>query len=248
MRIELKNLGSEKRYTFTARVGRQGTKPGWQGEIIDTILLNNVKLKENGKEVTSHIWFILGTNFENSECQEGDIIEFSARVSYYEKGWRGKKAEEYGESRTEKDWKLERPTKIKIIQKVSFEEIERREKAEEAKRIEDEKCAEEVSKARKILLVENEKINKFYDENLSEFFSILKLTDAKTNQQFGNQRKEIMEKIKKFKTANRNFVIKSNFDFFVFKEILSQLPKSEWTWYELTEDLINKIKFMEIAK
>ena len=121
MRIELKNLGSEKRYTFTARVGRQGTKSGWQGEVVHTILLHNVRLKENGKKVTNHIWFTFGLNFEDSECQEGDMISFSARVSTYNKGWQGKKSEEYGEYRSEQDWKLERPTKIKIIEKETEE-------------------------------------------------------------------------------------------------------------------------------
>jgi len=117
MRVELKKIGSDKRHTFLAEVGRDGEKSGWNGEIVITILLKNIRLKKTGQIVANHLWFTKGIQFEDSECEEGDEIEFSARVAEYGKGWQGRKAEEIGEDSFKTDWKLERPSKIKVVSK-----------------------------------------------------------------------------------------------------------------------------------
>jgi len=115
MRKELENIGTEKRYTFIAEFVREGIKKGWHGDLDETILLKNVKLKESGKILCDHIWFTKGSQWGEYDWIPGDIVEFSARVGEYYKGYQGRKAEENGELWTQKDWKLERPTRIKQI-------------------------------------------------------------------------------------------------------------------------------------
>ena len=123
MRSELKKIGGQERHIFTAIPIRLGTKTNtYTGNEEDTILLKDIQ-KEN-KTVSHHLWFNYGIGFsdalENMVNEDGSFkpckIEFSGRVTTYEKGWRGRKAEEEGEARYENDYKIERPTKIKIIQ------------------------------------------------------------------------------------------------------------------------------------
>jgi len=50
-----------------------------------------------------------------SDYARGDQVSFDARVSRYEKGHRGRRAEELGEYWSETDYRLERPTKASRI-------------------------------------------------------------------------------------------------------------------------------------
>lgn len=109
MRKELKKIGSEKRHEFTAKFERFGSKNGWRGPE-KTVLIVHVK-DDQGKIVSDHLWFNFTKGFEKLNLVPGDIIQFSARVSEYEKGYKG-----YGIfSETEFDYKLSYPTKIKKI-------------------------------------------------------------------------------------------------------------------------------------
>ena len=111
MRKTLRSVGSQTRRRFTAVVVRFGTKPGYRDHgPIPTVLLGNVTI--DGEVVADHLWFTKGAWADG--ISEGDTISFDARVGFYEKGYRGGKAEKLGEARYEYDYRLQRPTKVKI--------------------------------------------------------------------------------------------------------------------------------------
>ena len=115
MRQELKKF-KEQRKTFIGEFKRYGSKSSWHGFPEKTILLINIRDYSNKKIVTEHIWFKITKGFEKlGELKESDKIQFDARVKEYIKGWHGRKAEEYGEEKYEEDYKLNFPTKIKLI-------------------------------------------------------------------------------------------------------------------------------------
>lgn len=86
MRKELKIIGSRDRHVFTATFIRFGFRDGYKGPV-KTILLQDVLL--DGKIVTDHLWFDLTKGFESADLLPGDVVEFCARVSIYEKGYKG---------------------------------------------------------------------------------------------------------------------------------------------------------------
>lgn len=114
MREKLQKL-ENIRETFTAKFKRCGTKTNWHGFPEKTILLVDVK-DSSGKKVTDHIWFNLTKGFEKiGELKEGNIIQFDARVKEYFKGYAGYKEEDQWERPIEQDYKLNNPTKIKVL-------------------------------------------------------------------------------------------------------------------------------------
>ena len=122
MRSELKKLGSNERLLFVATPIRKGIKTNsYMGNTEETILLKNVR--NNNCLITDHLWFNYGVGFDEalSELVNEDQtfksceIEFWGRVTAYNKGYKGRRAEEMGEYREETDYKIERPTKIKVI-------------------------------------------------------------------------------------------------------------------------------------
>lgn len=109
MRKKLRKIGSENRNKFTAKFERFGSKSGWKGPEM-TVLLVDVK-NDQGKVVSDHLWFNFTKGFEKLNLEKGDIVQFSARVREYEKGYKG-----WGIfSETEFDYKLSYPTKIQKI-------------------------------------------------------------------------------------------------------------------------------------
>lgn len=117
MRSELKGLGHNRRHSFIAEFNRYGIKRGWEGAVLETILLINIRLKDNqNKIVANHLWFNKTLGFGAlGELKTGDIIEFEGRVDTYEKGYKGRYAEEQGEGWAETDYKISRPTKIRLV-------------------------------------------------------------------------------------------------------------------------------------
>lgn len=142
-RKELGKFDGQRR-KFTGVFVRFGTKRGWQGAVDETILLKNVIDVASGKLVTDHLWFNRTMGFDDAihavlgdpdpnippydkdltpqelddldaTALQGKVFEFTARVEDYVKGYHGRKAEEEGEAWSAKDWKLSRPTKIKIL-------------------------------------------------------------------------------------------------------------------------------------
>jgi len=91
------------------RTGRKRTR-GWgpTGDgTVPTILLRNVRRHDTGLVVTDHLWFNLTQGFEDADvktCCAGEVIAFDARIDDYIKGY----------ERDSYDYKLSRPTKIKI--------------------------------------------------------------------------------------------------------------------------------------
>lgn len=116
MRKELKIIGSRDRHVFTAIFIRFGFRDGYKGPV-KTILLQDVLL--DGKIVTDHLWFDLTKGFESADLLPGDVVEFCARVSIYEKGYKGYRNDVFDRP-IEKDYRLSRPTKIKKIGKKSI--------------------------------------------------------------------------------------------------------------------------------
>lgn len=93
MRKELKIIGSKERHVFTATFIRFGFRDGYKG-LVKTILLQDVLL--DGKVVTDHLWFDLTKGFESADLLPGDEVEFCARVSIYEKGYKGYRNDVFG--------------------------------------------------------------------------------------------------------------------------------------------------------
>lgn len=84
MRTELKKI-NKVRDIFTATFSRYGTRRNWKGFDEKTYLLKDIKDKD-GKIITDHLWLKDGKNIAKlGELQEGDIIQFEARVGKYSK-------------------------------------------------------------------------------------------------------------------------------------------------------------------
>lgn len=104
MRTKLSKINGQ-RDKFKATVKRFGTRIGYKGYPIKTILLINI-IDMTGKEVSDHLWFDVGKTFEKVKLEEGDRIQFHARVKPYWKGYRGN-----GEM-PDLDYKLSYPSQI----------------------------------------------------------------------------------------------------------------------------------------
>lgn len=111
MRKKLKKLHN-KRLTFTAYIERFGTKSAFRGDPIPTILLLNICCFDTGEVVSDHLWFTKGKSW--LPFNPGDKIQFDARVTTYEKGYKGYRDDIY-DCPVTIDYRLERPTKIKKI-------------------------------------------------------------------------------------------------------------------------------------
>lgn len=86
MREELRTIGSKERHVFTATFVRFGFRNGYIGSV-KTMLLQDVTL--DSKIVSDHLWFDLTKGFSGADLSPGDVVEFCARVSAYEKGYKG---------------------------------------------------------------------------------------------------------------------------------------------------------------
>lgn len=109
MRKELKNIGSEKRHKFIGTFERTGKKHGYKGDL-KTILLLNIRDAETNELVTDHLWFNFTKGFYEANLQEGDEVQFEARVEDYVKGYFGYREDVYIPESV--DYKLSRPTHI----------------------------------------------------------------------------------------------------------------------------------------
>ena len=109
MREELRTIGSKGRHVFTATFVRFGFRNGYIGPV-KTILLQDVTL--DSKIVSDHLWFDLTKGFSGANLSPCDVVEFCARVSAYEKGYKGHKDDVLNRP-IERDYRLSRPTKLK---------------------------------------------------------------------------------------------------------------------------------------
>lgn len=72
--------------------------------------------KLNGKRLaftTDHLWFTKGKSWD--ECKEGSVVRFEARISSYIKGYKGHDFMRQLENPQTKDYRLESPTKVKVL-------------------------------------------------------------------------------------------------------------------------------------
>lgn len=111
MRMELKEIGSETRHTFTGVFIRIGLKNGYKCPL-ETVLLKDVR-DSSGRIVTDHLWFNLTKGFQAANLHEGDVVQFDARVAVYQKGYKGHRIDVYCPIET--DYKLSHPTKVKNL-------------------------------------------------------------------------------------------------------------------------------------
>jgi hypothetical protein len=103
MRKELGKLMT-KRMSFTAKVGRFGTKRNYHGYAEPTICLCEIK-DISGNILTDHVWFTVGKTINKLGLTENEVIKFDARVSGYRKGY----------YKDEHDYKLNNISKIERI-------------------------------------------------------------------------------------------------------------------------------------
>jgi hypothetical protein len=99
------------RFRCQAVVDRFGTKPGYRGPPVSTILLRNVIDASTGNLLTDHLWFTTGK--WSSGLVVGMSFQFDARATDYIKGYQGHR--EVYDAPVSRDWKLERPTKTVIM-------------------------------------------------------------------------------------------------------------------------------------
>lgn len=112
MRTKLQKI-DKLRATFTGTFVRCGIKNGYKGPQ-RTILIKDIK-NSHGEIVTDHLWFNLTKGFESIELTEGITLKFNARVTEYQKGYKGWNEHKAMESPLQTDYKLSYPTKIQII-------------------------------------------------------------------------------------------------------------------------------------
>jgi len=112
MRKALKQLNGE-RGRFQGVFVRLGTKNGWKGRTLTTVLLKDIK-DANGKLVSDHLWFNLTKEFDNLTLKENTRIAFDARVKCYYKGYQGYREDVYDKP-VELDFKLSHPTKVQVV-------------------------------------------------------------------------------------------------------------------------------------
>ncbi len=98
-----------KRERFTGTVDSLGTKRGWQGRTLETVMLKDIK-DASGKIVADHLWFNLTQGLRQAGCIVGVTLQFDARVEGYESGYFGHREDVYKPGGL--SHKLSRPTKI----------------------------------------------------------------------------------------------------------------------------------------
>ena len=108
MREELKKINGA-RQRFIATFVRFGTKSGYKGRPIKTLLFENI-CDVNGNQRSDHVWFTTGKQFEALELAEGDRVCFDARVKSYVKGYKGRRDVDAAPVST--DYKLSHPNNI----------------------------------------------------------------------------------------------------------------------------------------
>jgi len=102
-----------RRVRVRATFERFGSKRGWQGREIKTVLL--VKLTDvHGHALCDHLWFNLTQGFEALKLQPGDEVEFEGRVAGYWKGYRGQRDDE-DLPPVSRDFKLSHPNHFRKL-------------------------------------------------------------------------------------------------------------------------------------
>jgi hypothetical protein len=110
MRKALANQ-NERRARFRGTFVRYGKKPAFRGPDLTTILLKDITDVGSGSVVCDHLWFNQTKGFASlGPLQEGDVLEFDARVKSYVKGYFGHREDVC--KLPELDYRLSHPTKV----------------------------------------------------------------------------------------------------------------------------------------
>ena len=115
MRQKMKSI-SGQRERFRATFSRTGTKKKYHGFPEITLLFDDVYREKNGQLITDHLWFNNTKAFQAVNLEAGDVVEFDARVTPYEKGCQGYRQFIY--KPITRDYKLSRPTKVKKVKEA----------------------------------------------------------------------------------------------------------------------------------
>ncbi len=103
-----------RRGEFRGTVALFGTKTAFRGPDIPTVMLMDVK-DETGEIVTDHLWMTVGKQLTCLKVQVGEEIVFAARVTPYEKGYKGHREDVYDAPRS-LDYRLSNPTQIRRVE------------------------------------------------------------------------------------------------------------------------------------
>ncbi len=123
MRHELAKIEGN-RARFEGIFVRFGTKRGYKGYPETTALLRDVKSIQTGRVMTDHLWFTCGKQLGSLNLQENDVVRFDARVTPYQKGYKGYRDDDYGDFKPiETDYRLSFPTNVAKL--GQYEEIVR---------------------------------------------------------------------------------------------------------------------------
>lgn len=111
MREKLGKFLGERR-TFQGVFERFGSKSGYKGPVKTVLIVNLIDFVT--KEVlTDHLWFTCGKRFDCLDLQEGELVQFDARVTEYLKGYQGGEEGSYEDVYgQELDYRLSFPTKV----------------------------------------------------------------------------------------------------------------------------------------
>jgi hypothetical protein len=104
------------RETFCGTVVRFGSKANFKGYPQPTLLIKEIKETATGKFLADHLWFTVGKRLAELYLQADDIIQFDARVTPYEKGYKGYRDDV--DAPISIDYRLSFPTNIKKINKL----------------------------------------------------------------------------------------------------------------------------------
>jgi len=113
MRKKLKQYYNQ-RTSFTGTFVRYGMKRGFNGLPLKTMLLSDIRLLNQDKVLADHLWFTVGKRLGSLELKEGDVISFDARVTSYQKGYKGFR-EDVFDKPISTDFRLSYPTRVKIL-------------------------------------------------------------------------------------------------------------------------------------
>lgn len=111
MREQLRDIHG-KRGKFIGTFTRYGSKKGWKGRRLVTVLLTDIVIVQGTQThlpATDHLWFNLTKEFSAlGELKAGDRICFEARSRPYRKGYAGERTTDY---------RLSHPTKFSTQKK-----------------------------------------------------------------------------------------------------------------------------------
>ena len=101
------------RTKFTATVDRFGFKSAYRGPDIPTVCLINIS-DATGLIKCEHIWLTVGKQLQALRLMPGQSIAFDARVTKYQKGYRGHRDDVFDRP-VQTDYRLSNHTRVSVL-------------------------------------------------------------------------------------------------------------------------------------